>query len=629
MPELKIRSASRIFMIVILGIYNPMCSYAQLVVLEETFETWDKTFSPVWSGDLGDFTLFRDGNRSQLRLHSEPEPSRSQLSTQVNAPYGIWEFYYRQDFDASNLNRAFVFLLSDKEDLNYLDGSSVNGYAIRTGENGDQKRIRLIRFDGGNQQEILASHTITKSDMEYHIKVTRSHNGEWQLYVAEGYGSVPVTDAEPVIDNTYNQPGYFGLLLRYTSANTERFYFDDIRITSELLPFVVDTVKTLDSHTLNIHFNRPPDPVSLSLATFNFDNLSGSFSAGPIDSTTVTLTFDEPFSGGPDKIRINGLYDLYGLPVVPDPTDILIALKAKPGDLVINEIMFDPISSTTQNPAGQSEYIEIYNRRNHTIFIDGIHLRNEEVYSPSVSIMEPSESGIHWVPENGYLLLYPENANTGFHSSRVAQYFDISFEFEPFAIRFQRSTLSLPLSGRKIVLSNSDREVIDQVHYQPEWHNPNLIDTRGLSLERVNPYLSSNDPDNWSSSATSKGGTPGYKNSLFQLPEQKTDEYGITLEPNPFSPSGDGNNDNLYVNYKLEEPDYLVRVRIFDRYGRLVRNLAESYPAGPEGSLIWDGRTEQGQNNRIGIYIVVFEAFNSTTGRKRVYRETAVLARQF
>jgi hypothetical protein len=618
-----------ILLVVLLWMSVSLYVYAQINVLEESFESWDHATSQVWSGDLNDFELFRDGSRSLLRLDSGPEPSRSQLRTQVNAAYGSWEFYFRKDFDASNLNRAFIFLISDREDLNYLDGSSVNGYAIRTGENGDTKRIRLVRFDNGIQQELMASNTIIEARTEYHVKITRNHDGEWQLFVAEGYGSTPAPAAGPVIDNKYDQSGYFGMLLRYTSANVDRFYFDDILITSELSPFKVESVTTVDPQTLRIHFNRQPDPESISSASFKFTNTAGSFQIEMFNTTTLSLNFADPFTGGPDKISVDGLYDKYGFPVETESTDILVALRAGPADLVINEIMFDPLSPTFDHPVEQSEYIEIYNRREYAVFIDGIHLKDHEEYSNLASITEPYNNGRYWVPGNGYLLLYPESVHTSFQSSRVARFFELSAEFEPFAILFQRSTLGLPLSGRKIVLSNSDNEVIDLVDYRPEWHNPNLIDTRGISLERVNPDISSNNPDNWSSNNTVKGGSPGSVNSLFQLPEQTHDDYGINLEPNPFSPSGVGSEKNLYVNYKLDEADFLVRVRIFDRYGRLVRNLADYHPAGYEGSLIWDGRTDQGQDNRIGIYIIVFEAFNSTTGRKRVYKKTAVLAKQF
>ena len=167
------------------------------------------------------------------------------------------------------------------------------------------------------------------------------------------------------------------------------------------------------------------------------------------------------------------------------------------------------------------------------------------------------------------------------------------------------------------------------VQYNPDWHNPNIVDTRGIALERINPDFPTNDPSNWGSNTSPQGGTPGTENTIFQEPEAVITDTGVFLDPNPFSPDGNGHEDNLFINYVFDEPDYMLRIRIYDRYGRLVRNLVEGQPAGFEGSVIWDGRTDDGQQNRIGIYIVLVEAYNSSNGSNRSFKETAVIARQF
>ncbi len=119
------------------------------------------------------------------------------------------------------------------------------------------------------------------------------------------------------------------------------------------------------------------------------------------------------------------------------------------------------------------------------------------------------------------------------------------------------------------------------------------------------------------------------RNSLYRYPGDEAGAAGIVLTPNPFSPDGDGMDDRLQIQYRFEDPNYMLKVRVYDRYGRLIRHLAENYPAGFDGALAWDGRSDAGETNRIGIYIVYVEAYNSSTGQKKVFRETAVLARQF
>jgi hypothetical protein len=125
------------------------------------------------------------------------------------------------------------------------------------------------------------------------------------------------------------------------------------------------------------------------------------------------------------------------------------------------------------------------------------------------------------------------------------------------------------------------------------------------------------------------GGTPNSQNTIFQEPGAAPESVGISFSPNPFSPDDDGFEDNLFINYTLDAPDYLLRVRIFDRYGREVRELANNQQAGFEGSLIWDGLTDDRKKNRVGIYIVLFEAYNSANGSDRTFKETIVLARMF
>lgn len=616
--------------LILLEYIQPVPVTAQFVVLEENFESTDLSTNPEWSGDLDDFTFVSENGSTLLRLDSDAQPSRTQLRTESNSVFGSWEFYIRQEFTASNLNRAFIFLIADREDLNYLDGSRVNGYAIRTGENGDPKLFRLIRFDDGQQQEILASHSGITSDTGYRIKVTRTYTGEWQIHTGTGYNGTPEPDSDTVVDIVHTEPGYFGFLLRYTAANTNRFYFDDIRVVSDPGPLKATSAQTIDMQTLEVRFNRQPDPSSLSMATFRLASGPLSTQAEMNGNDRILITFPEQLAGGADILKIDGISDFHGYQTDPaDPLEILIAVPAESGDVVINEIMFDPIRESEHMYPGQSEYIELYNRRDYAVSLDKFHLRDHPEITPATSIMRPAHHDPIWIQANGYLLLYPETESEDFSSSRVAQFFNLPHEKEKVAIRFDRSTLGLPLNGRIIILSDKNDHAIDRVDYKPEWHNPNLIDTRGIALERIDPDYLSNDPSNWSSNTIPAGGTPGMKNSLYQSPEQSPANIGLVLEPNPFSPDGDGYEDHLFIHYKLDEADYLVRVRIFDRYGRRVRTLSDSYSAGFEGSLIWDGRTDTGQNNRIGIYILLFEAYNSSTGKNRVFRETVVIARQF
>ncbi|WP_234567180.1 lamin tail domain-containing protein [Rhodohalobacter sp. 614A] len=306
-----------------------------------------------------------------------------------------------------------------------------------------------------------------------------------------------------------------------------------------------------------------------------------------------------------------------------------IAQPISEGDIIFNEIMFDPITDDRDGLPDQSQYIEIHNRRSYAISLEGFFLHDEPNEDGEISTIEPIRSDRQWLPASGYALIYPEPDDIPFPKSRTAEFFDLTDHMQRFAIQTDRTTLSLTNTGRQIYLADSTLKTIDMVDYSPDWHNPNLVDTKGIALERINPNFDTNDGANWGSNATPLGGSPGSENSIYQGSGQSISGNGISFTPNPFSPDDDGFEDNLLITYSFDEPDYLIKVRIYDRYGRLVRKLAEGKQAGFEGSLVWDGKTEDGLRNRIGIYIVLMEAYNSTNGKNRSFKETVVIARKF
>jgi hypothetical protein len=340
----------------------------------------------------------------------------------------------------------------------------------------------------------------------------------------------------------------------------------------------------------------------------------------------VVLSTGQIRLGEENTLSAEGLKDFKGNSTTANHP---VTQPVNTGDLVINEIMFHPLTGGDDAIPEQSEYLEIYNRQPYSISLEGLFLHDEPDENGSITRIEPVSSRNRRIPAKGYALFFPEPEPVSLSGSRTGVVFDLSDELDPFGLRAERAGLSLTLSGRAIYLADSTQTVIDNVDYSPEWHNPNLITTQGISLERIHPGRDSNDPENWGSNTTVIGGTPLAQNSLHHNFEGDAPSEGIELTPNPFAPESEGDDHELNINYEFEDPDYLLKVKIFDRYGRLVRNLANSYTAGYRGSLVWDGRTDDGKRNRIGIYIVYVEAYNGSTGDKKIFRETAVLARQF
>ncbi len=307
----------------------------------------------------------------------------------------------------------------------------------------------------------------------------------------------------------------------------------------------------------------------------------------------------------------------------------LITTSLKPGEVVINEILYNPLADDEDNLPDQTEYVELYNPTDKAISLEGIFIHDEPDEDNEIRSIYPVSTQYKWLPPDSYVLIYSDSEASEFNQSSIANYFELHDVENLEVIHMDRSSLSLASSNDAIFLADRNGVTIDSVFFDENWQNPNVFDTKGIALERIDPFGPSNDASNWSSSTHVSGGTPLSENSIFQVSGITPGGNGISFSPNPFSPDEDGSEDHLFINYRLDAPDYLLRIRIFDRYGREVRELVNNYQAGFEGSLIWDGLTDDRTNNRVGRYIVYFEAYDSASGRDRTFKETVVLARKF
>jgi hypothetical protein len=154
-------------------------------------------------------------------------------------------------------------------------------------------------------------------------------------------------------------------------------------------------------------------------------------------------------------------------------------------------------------------------------------------------------------------------------------------------------------------------------------HHPILAEEKGISLERISFDIKTNDIKNWHSASTTSGyGTPGYKNSQFEI--ENIDRPGITFSPESFSPNSDGYNDEYQINYEFEKPGYVANISIFDAAGRFIMKLANNEILGTSGTILWNGEDQTGQRQNLGVYVVLVEIFN-TSGETYRYKDGVVL----
>ncbi len=272
-------------------------------------------------------------------------------------------------------------------------------------------------------------------------------------------------------------------------------------------------------------------------------------------------------------------------------------------DLVINEIMFDPGEDN-------SEFLEFLNLSGDSVNIGGWKIEDEygnEFRLSQIPLM---------LPDKSYFILAADSLA------------ELKYNFDETVLRtvIGVSSLGLVNTGEQILLKDVKGNVIDSVWYSDKWHNDNFLSVKNISLEKINPNLSSNDPNNWSSSVEEIGATPGKQNSIYTV--NPNTASSISVLPNPFSPDNDGFEDFTIINYKLTQATSQVRIKIFDSKGRLVRTLASNQASGSSGSVIFDGLGDDGEALRIGIYIIFLEAINEGTGVVETMKTVVVVARK-
>jgi hypothetical protein len=277
-----------------------------------------------------------------------------------------------------------------------------------------------------------------------------------------------------------------------------------------------------------------------------------------------------------------------------DGVSTVVTVPIAPGSVSINEIMYEPLT-------GMPEYIELANVSPSILHLDDCLITDQPTAGGSVNCWKLSGRSYR-LKRGGYLTVLSDSSGFSWFPSLGQS------ENGPVAV-MNSSGLGLNNDGDAVVLRSADGVVLDSVWYTPSFHTPEIPDTRGRSLERVNPVLHGTNGGNWGTCVDPSGGTPGIRNSVAVDIFPPT--AALRAAPNPFSPDGDGHDDVTVLSYSLPVRTSLLRARIFDIRGRLFRELVNVVPAGTAGNIVWDGRDAQGRRGRIGVYIGYIEAIEA------------------
>lgn len=268
-----------------------------------------------------------------------------------------------------------------------------------------------------------------------------------------------------------------------------------------------------------------------------------------------------------------------------------IYVSPPPGAVVINELYAMPLPS-------QSEWVEVVNTTDWALDLRGWQLVDRSGIVGTIETAFSIGSGRFAIcsEDRGFADFWP------------------SVDPEQIVVLSPWPTLND--SGDEIRLLDPNGVAVDSARFGSE---ADL--RRGYSLERVEPHLDGFDSASWLICVFPDGATPGAPNSVSGVLSEGSGV--IHVEPDPFSPDGDGHEDVLLIRVHLPVRYGRVTLRVFDLLGRAVKALAEDERCGPERVFAWDGRTDAGDPCRPGAYLV---ALHWTDGNGRVGRMVVPVA---
>lgn len=448
----------------------------------------------------------------------------------------------------------------------------------------------------------------------------RNANGEtldYLFYEASWFGSIEAAEGGITLERVdpdfvdCNQPGNWQASTHPSGGTPGQANSVQGTFVDETAPRILAVRPTANGIALT--FDEQMDPATLeNPAFYEADRGLGqpilALAQAP-HYRRVELVFATPLdTNRVYQLAIDSLSDCVGnVLTVTQPFGLPVL--AQPGDLLINEILFNPYT-------GGADFVEVVNASDNLLDLGTLLLGESLPGTDSLFNEDPiSEESFVLLPGDLICLTRDEL-------------------FQRLAYRPPLTARFLEMSGfpsyddaeGECVIFRRDSTVIDRFFYLDDYHYPTLEDDDGVSLERISLRVPTQQPDNWHSTSSIVGyATPGYDNSQAQPSAEGGSE--VTLEPQVFSPNLDGEDDVLAIHYQFDFVGANARVSVFDTRGHLVQRVQQNMLLSPTpGTFFWDGFDARGQKVGLGMYIVLFEVTNNDTGERLAFRRVAVVA---
>ena len=255
-------------------------------------------------------------------------------------------------------------------------------------------------------------------------------------------------------------------LIKYNGTNKEQIYYSQKKFSSSI---VTVTRSKLGVWRINDEIIYSEEPIMEDLFS---EYLIVKFKFNKTGAQKFSFKFTEFYQG-------SDIQD-------PEPEQ---SPQASFSEIVINEIMADISPKPFALP--DKKYIELfnnsnidYNLKNYTLIIGNDSITFSEITLKS----------------NDYLIISSENS-----------YSDYGNFFH------SHITHILTIAGKKILLKNTDNQIIDSLTYSVNLYNDETKNSGGFAIEKIDPENNCYQKNNWKASLDISGGTPGRINSVYAI----------------------------------------------------------------------------------------------------------------
>lgn len=408
-----------------------------------------------------------------------------------------WSFKIRYGAEPSSSNNWTVYLMSDSDPASMPGSPPANGYAAGVNLTGYDDTLRIWKIKDGIPVPFISSGINWQTDIGAStavlIEVTRYTSGIYEIKTSNTDNTL--INSSSGIDQELFSPEWFIVSYNYTSSRDRLLWIDDVFIDGvfreDKTPPEITQCLTDGKNSLTVTFSEAVAAEILLPENFIIrgeDNIVTDITK--ISPQKVKLKLSKDLHNGMSyTLFIQRICDEAGNCRTNVSTSFFPSW-ATTGDIIISEIMADPDPAVS---LPSEEYIEILNRSGSEVNLKNLKLATDaQNYTFPPMLLKPQE----------YVIVCPD------HDTSLFSYYGRTAGMHSFP--------SLTDRGRVLALLDSSGNLIHGLEYSSKWHNDLLKSEGGWSLEIIDRDYPFNIDDNWTSSVSRHGGTPGKINSVLR-----------------------------------------------------------------------------------------------------------------